>query len=431
MNERASTSRLTPSRCRGSVYVIVLASAMLLVTIGVGAALAARTQLRNSRLTIDTSQAREIARLGIDLAAMYMRNDANWRTSRTSGAWLTNYAVPGGTCDVYVTDPVDGDLSNDADQEVQITSIGYTNSARYKLQCRMKPSASRGMTSLAYALTSNGNIAIGIGYGLTASGSAVATNGNFIANLLSTINAGVEVGGGFTLLSLGTLNGYVLTNAATKEVPTASTLFSTYGSLCTDISILSLEVNGSSRRMRNVLLAPLSNPYGATNAAGIYRIDCAGTPIEIRDCRIVGTLILISPGSGSVIQSGMIMQTNSSSYPTLLVNGNMSFNISSTLSESNGAKLNPAGTPYNGVSNSDSSDTWPSYLQGLFYISGNATFNSTTTLTGGLITGGTTTLNSSLTITPDSSLYTSPPVGFTRSTRYMVFVPGSWKRMVD
>ena len=60
----------------------------------------------------------------------------------------------------------------------------------------------------------------------------------------------------------------------------------------------------------NAVLSPGNNPYGATDPAGIYVIDCAGATIRIRYSRINARIVQTD------IADCLIMQLISASAPS-------------------------------------------------------------------------------------------------------------------
>src|SRR5262249_45424615 len=152
-------------------------------------------------------------------------------------------------------------------------------------------------------------------------------------------------------------------------------------------------------------LSPANNPYGATNPNGIYVIDCGGNTINIRNCRIVGTLVLLNARSDSLVDNQVNFAPAVANFPTLMVQGSMTFQYDTTpVSESSASRnFNPPSTPYNGVSNSTTSDTYPSILNGLVYISGNLSTKNSNALGGPVIVGGTFTANGSISLKYDST----------------------------
>ena len=101
------------------------------------------------------------------------------------------------------------------------------------------------------------------------------------------------------------------------------------------------------------VLSPTLNPFGtSTNSQGIYWINCNNNKLIIERSRILGTLLIVNPGTGSCVSNGPIYWSPAvAGYPALLVDAdiatNANFNIYATnrvLSEKeNGINYNPVG----------------------------------------------------------------------------------------
>jgi hypothetical protein len=187
-----------------------------------------------------------------------------------------------------------------------------------------------------------------------------------------------------------------------------------------------------------VVLSPATNPFGSqTNSNGLYVIDCAGSNIIISNVRIVGTLLLLNPGSGSAVQGNLNWWPAVANYPCLLVSGSIALNYSSgTLSDSsaNSANFNPVNpnaVPYpwpSGVTDNTFTTTYPSEIHGLVYVSGNVTTSNSPVLNV-LTVGGAFVGQGMLTLNYDPIFYNNPPPGF--YTTQMIPVSGSWTQMTQ
>src|SRR5262245_36372192 len=68
-----------------------------------------------------------------------MKTDANWRTNQTNGVWFTGRSTGVGTCSLSVTDPVDANLADDANEPVAIRGIGYADKAEQRFDITADP----------------------------------------------------------------------------------------------------------------------------------------------------------------------------------------------------------------------------------------------------------------------------------------------------
>src|SRR5205085_1993061 len=100
---------------------------------------------------------------------------------------------------------------------------------------------------------------------------------------------------------------------------------------------------------------------------------------------------LLNPRNDSYFDNEVLMEPAVANYPVLLVKGSIIFQYDTTLLRENayGGNFNPPGTPYNGVSNNNQTDTYPSILNGLVYVSGDLNVKSADlAIAGPLIVGG-------------------------------------------
>jgi hypothetical protein len=155
------------------------------------------------------------------------------------------------------------------------------------------------------------------------------------------------------------------------------------------------------------------------NPQGIYWIDCGGGKLLVERSRILGTLVVRNPGTGSAIANGPIhMSPAKPGYPALLVDGNFAIRATSrVLNELEyGVNFNPSGMPYElnnpsaGSTDSNANDGYPSEIQGLVAVSGNLTFENSARVRGQVIVGGNVSGAFSLNYQPGSMI--NPPPSF-------------------
>ncbi len=413
------------ARRRGTIYVVTLSFGLLLSVIALGAISAARSYNRGQDRLNDAMEARGYALSATEVARRLITNDSNWRNDYSNGSWISSQAIGSGTMSVQVVNP-NGALNNADNDPVVVTGTGVKGTARQMLSVTLVANTTPisclgvgvycGGGGTFNAATVGGTSTIGAGGTLTLTNTAF--NGNpFEAPAI--VPAGCTGMGAQTILSTG------------RTLPSGSAL-SYYTSHGTAISYASLPSGGT---IQQCVLSPSSNPFGSqTNPQGIYVIDCAGQNIKIQNARIVGTLVLLNTGSTSIIQGSVNMAPAVANFPTLLISGPMQFAYTSAaLNESTAGNLNPPGTPYNGVANTTATDTYPSVIQGLVYVSGNAAFSSvgSATMRGGLVVAGTLNVQGTFNMTYDPTWYQKPPPGFFVTPPPMVVSPGTWVRVVN
>jgi len=409
---------------RGTAYVVAVGIGLMVAAISLGGIAFARTRAASNHLRRDEVKARIVSRSAIELARSLITADPSWRSNLSNGTWASGDLLDA-SYEVSVTNP-SGPLDNSPLDSVVVVGDASVGLARQRLSVQLdaKPVP---LNCLAIPMTVGGAVSAATST-LNPAGATVATNLGF-TSILATIRPNVEA----TTVIVGTgFAGTTSTGLPARTLP-SSTVFDSYVSSGTPIAIGSLPVVSLKPTLRRCVLSPASNPFGATNANGIYVIDCQGQALVITSCRIVGTLVLLNPGVGTAVTGAVRWEPAVSNYPCLLVNGNITLqHWSANLSESTQAtNFNPHGTPYiypTGTSDSDTADSYPSSIAGLVYVSGNVTTSNSPTISL-LMIGGSLTLGGTLTLEYDSLYLNSPPPGF--FTASMTPSPGSWRRVVD
>jgi hypothetical protein len=226
------------------------------------------------------------------------------------------------------------------------------------------------------------------------------------------------------------------TGTLVKATLTITTTNSTSDIYIDQASVKDTSLPVSEYLMDRVVLSPSSNPYGATNAQGIYVLDCNNQQVMIGPCRIVGTL-LVKNYNTLTIQGPIEWEPAVAGYPALLTDKDVSigFDKSVALSEATyGVNFNPAGTPYpysGGTANANATDAFPSVINGLVYAGGKINFSTNPSIKGCVIAvSDVNVAATALTLSFDSSAYVNPPPGFTSNLPTVTATPGSWQRVV-
>jgi hypothetical protein len=233
-------------------------------------------------------------------------------------------------------------------------------------------------------------------------------------------------------------------------MPDPATVFDYYKTNGTWISFTSLPTSSGVRTIAENVIGPGYNPYGPqtpqqTNPQGIYVVDCQSQMIQIRDTRIVGTLVLLNVGGGSCIYDSVNFEPAVANYPTLLVEGRMDLVYTNiALSDGGGRNYNPPGAPYMGDEDTVEDDTYPSVIKGLVYISGDSSTGLGSipvsykediyvTIDGVFVVGNTyfqTSNPCDLDLTYSQTYLDNPPPGFA-GPPVMLVSQGSWRQLVN
>jgi Carbohydrate binding domain len=109
-----------PARRRGTAYVFVLLTAMILGVIGLAALMTARVQTQVQSDNEDVLRVRFLAQSLAECALQRIDADANWRTTYTNDTWTPPTVLNGATYSFKLVDEADGNLANDASQPARL-----------------------------------------------------------------------------------------------------------------------------------------------------------------------------------------------------------------------------------------------------------------------------------------------------------------------
>ena len=405
---------------RGSAYLAVLGAAMLVAIIGLGALSVVRSQRVMVLSEVDTAAARIAARSGIEWAAQVAASDPNWRNR---GSPWPSQTIGDSTVVVAPSDPSDGNLGNRPTDPLLLQATATRGRARQILQATLTATGPP-LECLRMALHTAGELRIDSGMTFTATGAPASTN-----NALR--NDGTIVGSAEALLltSAGTITGTLTCPALSKPMPPTSVV-SLYTSLGTAIS-------PPGNTISNVVLAPGVNPWGTPSADGVYVLNAA-TNVTITRARINGTLVVLCAAGVSVqIGAQVFIHPARPDYPSLIIDGDVVLASDSgiPLSEAaTGINFNPAGAPYSGVTDTDTTDTYPSEIWGLVHIRRSLAASGNSRIRGAVIAEATGSnavrCSGPCEIVYDPALAANPPMGYTKRLS-MTLLPGSWRQVVS
>jgi hypothetical protein len=93
-----------------------------------------RIQNRMLVAASDIRQAQLNADAAVELALLGMKQNANWRSTLTSGDWFVGRGTTAGSCTVNVSDPIDSNLADDPDEPVVVLGIGAAGDAEQRCE---------------------------------------------------------------------------------------------------------------------------------------------------------------------------------------------------------------------------------------------------------------------------------------------------------
>ena len=388
----AARLKPAPRAARGTVYLIVLSTVALATTIGIAGVLVAQSQRRAAQARFQAAIARANAMSAVEFGLQIAQNTAAWRASIQPDGIALNRASSSGNMKLTVTDPADSNLTNSLSDLVTLTGEGTFGTSLQMVRVKLTPSATP-LDSLTPGVTVNGTISFS-GSGTT----YIRADGGIQSNT-SISSATVTIVSPVSAVGAITGTGYSVgstTPVRARQMPTASSVLAIYAAMATTIPYGSISGN----KIDKVLLSPNSNPWGANNAAGVYLINCNNNTIEISKSRVLGTLILVNPKSDSKFEGPCLLESLSQDAPALIVVGNWPFDLGTgTLSElSLSTNFNPTGSAYRGQANALALDSYPTLINGIVYVTGNATISSALTIEGTLLVGGNLSVTAPMTV---------------------------------
>lgn len=404
--------RYARARCRkGSVYVFVLVAIGMATAAGlVGMAMRQR-QVEDALQHERTSRCRLHAIGGIEAAIHMLDKDANWRSTYSGGVIGTLNMPDGAVIEMTVADPDDGSLAS-GDAVVTSTAAMANTKQQYSVTLEEAPDA---LTDLKQsAIVSKGTIRI--------NGGSISLDrilyGDALQISVTTVNANaktVKTGLLSVVLSLlGSITGTVTTGEPAPLTP-GNTVVALYESGASTLTL------PGTRIFENAILTPTVNPWGATNADGIYVVDGGGGTVTFRNVRVRGTLV-VKNASQVYIQNAAEILPTSHKHAAIVTDSDLTMGWTANLSEASlSVNFNPAGSGYI-PSDNVNDDTYMSSICGYVYSTKSITITDTFYGTGPLIGDtGVTTSSASVTLSK-AGWGNTVPEGFESASSKIVVV---------
>jgi Carbohydrate binding domain len=232
-----------PNRA-GGVYIAVLGSSLVIGLLGITALVGQRIQNRVVVASADIRQAQLNANSAVEMGLLIMKQESNWRTGRSSGPWFTARETGAGTCSLEVTDPIDGNLSNDPNDPVVVVGVGYRGDAQQRVQLTVEPQP-QALSSLRSAIAA--------GSAIDMQGDTLRTDGLITANQVTATASQVYGDVEAVTVSGSTFAGTTtqIDSAKLPTMPNWSTVFDYYRQNGTEINIALLPTTPTSNFARN------------------------------------------------------------------------------------------------------------------------------------------------------------------------------------
>jgi hypothetical protein len=423
-----SASHRYPSR-RGSAYAVVL-SIVLLATVMALGALAALRREREVRVAEEsTARARAAALGALEAGVQDLVNARPWRNAAASNPTLGKFGSSSGPdrgVAVVVARHTDGSaVAVDLSAPIVLESEAVVGVARQRYRVQMIPAATP-IDALSSALHSVGTMTISSavvrGWSATDAGTfgVLGSDSSVIASS-STVAAPVYAAGAITG---ATYSGPTRPGAGLRTMP-ASDLFDRYRALGTAVPVTAIP----SRTIRRVVVSAGAGALGYFDPYGVYVVDAGGNDLIIRDCRIAATLVLLNVRTLTIAGS-VNWEPAEPGMPALILQGDLDMQPDAAeLRESvQGVNFNPSSSPYQGVADVDTGDSYSNMIRGIVYVSGNAQVRSNSAIVGSMLVGGSVAVTG--TVHLRAQLPAITPTGFTAGADFAP-VAGTLTRVVD
>lgn len=398
----------------GSAYLLIAAVSMLVSIMGLAAIALSRLSTRVSDTAADFAEAGVLALAAVDHGLEVIQNDPNWQQDLPRDVPVFQYPYGNGELAWMLTNETEADLPGDCRGTVRLWGTGEVGQVARSYSVLLQVGGIP-LELLGTAMHAGTEVFVKAGQSITVTGAPLSSNGLFRND--GTVYGDVEA---VSLAHLGTVTGTVTIPSPSKTMPDASVL-TRYVGLATPITY--------SGDINKQVLSPGCNPWGATNPDGVYVIDTLGNDLYIQMSRIYGTLIVLAGSNKVVVENESFLHNYRADYPVLIVSGNVELKLKSdslVLDEATaGTNFNPAGAPYEGVSDSDFGDVYPTEIRGLVHVTGNLNLFETTRVRGVVICELTATCEGQHEIVHDAGLLTNPPLGYASGCQTSA-VAGSW-----
>jgi hypothetical protein len=195
------------------------------------------------------------------------------------------------------------------------------------------------------------------------------------------------------------------------------------------VSIQDAEREVGTRYLEHVVLGSGSNPYGSKTVSpnGIYSIHAPGEKLVIRNCRINGTIVV--PSAAQVkLENALSWEPAGRNFPALIANAPIEeLTTAASLQENTiGINANPVSAPYQGASDNDASDSYPSLISGAMVSTNDVLLEGISELSGPVVSdNGIEVTSADLKINFRSDMIVNPPPGFFSDPPAMRLIPSS------
>ena len=342
--------RTAHGRRRGVIFVtaLILLAGMSVIIIALANEVA--LDLRSTTSLVEADQALEVAKIGIDNIVYLTNNDEDWRTTYVSGEWITGKAVGSATFTASGIDEEDGLLSDCPLDLVTARSTATYNGTTRTVSARLTPPGHESMMHLAYAGDGGREIKIETAcyiYGdlrakkVQLSSGSPDHRGNIYAEKQDAVSEALKDG-----------DTTVLVYESEPKFPTID-----FDWFVARGSRISPPVNAADYVIADKVISPTNNPYGFSNANGIYYIN-GDREVKFIRCHITATIVVLG-GKKVYFEKACVHTPAFPYYPALLMTDELYYSFDQNLSESE------SGVDFN--TDGDTTDTFTPSIGGVVY----------------------------------------------------------------
>lgn len=414
-------------RRSGSVYVLVVLTVAITSVLGLSA-----LSLATSRVQLETTEL-DLLHARLDAVSAVELGLASANTQATAGLTVADALsdTVAKTLDIDLATKVTSeDPFTYTDQEGNtqaadgysswITGTGAHGSAIWIEQAQIRRDEGRPLAPLSYAIHAREAVAIGSAAELTVSGSALSSDSaiQIAGRVKADLSApAFSITGSHAGDAEKQSSGVgVLHRDALDRLRTEAERITHTGSISGHL--LTRKVNSISRN---------------TDSEAIYLIETNGSDLLIEQTRIAATLLIDASRGGTVrIGKAVRIEPNLDGMPSLIVLGNARLEGTSTTLSELTRNLNPADAPFDGVSDTDTTDSYQTGLFGLIHVIGNLEIAGDTRLYGSLHVDGRLTVTAGETqVTHDPAILKNIPrgTGENPDAESYMLQPGTWQRI--
>jgi hypothetical protein len=222
---------------RGSVYLAVLGTGLIVSLLAFSALALQRLQNRMLTASADIRQAQLNAEAAIELGLLAIKQDSDWRNAYANGTWFGSRNMGSGSCTLSVVDPVDGNLADDDTESIVMTGVGASGTAVQRVVRTFDPHAEaldclRSSVAAGGGLSVSGAVLRATNSGLVSANTASATSSTVYGDVEATSISGSTYSGSTTQIAA----------ADRPDMPDWSTVFDYYRTNGTEISVFNLDI---------------------------------------------------------------------------------------------------------------------------------------------------------------------------------------------